>query len=294
MTGCADRGIASGEPIAGTAFQCRALVALPLDKPRWGRDAVAALRGDPSLAAWIDAARGRPVAVKAYDARSAPFGEGIAIVARPDGVVLCPLEALPEPDAICVGGPLPGTGRLSGRLRLVCAHGQRDRCCALHGFGVTRALRAAGCGTVVECSHLGGDRFAATALSFPGGDMLGWLRPSTAVRTVAALDAGVPPADRWRGNVFRSDAWAVVMAALRREAPGRAVDGLTLEPGPPCEDRPLRGRARLGGAPHRIAAHVEPRTHHPQPDCARPERRIVRVHWRVRALVLAAEAGCHA
>ncbi|OBB62131.1 sucrase ferredoxin [Mycobacterium sp. 852013-51886_SCH5428379] len=51
----------------------------------------------------------------------------------------------------------------------ICAHGKHDRCCAVRGRGATAAIAAAYPEITWECSHLGGDRFAATMLILPHG-----------------------------------------------------------------------------------------------------------------------------
>ncbi len=51
----------------------------------------------------------------------------------------------------------------------VCAHGRHDQCCAVRGRGATAAIAARYPEITWECSHLGGDRFAATMLVLPEG-----------------------------------------------------------------------------------------------------------------------------
>jgi hypothetical protein len=54
-------------------------------------------------------------------------------------------------------------------LVVVCAHGKHDQCCAVRGRGATTAIAEQYPEMVWECSHLGGDRFAATMLVLPEG-----------------------------------------------------------------------------------------------------------------------------
>ncbi len=54
-------------------------------------------------------------------------------------------------------------------LVAVCAHGKHDQCCAVRGRGAAAAIGAAYPELTWECSHLGGDRFAATMLILPEG-----------------------------------------------------------------------------------------------------------------------------
>jgi hypothetical protein len=57
----------------------------------------------------------------------------------------------------------------AGPLVAVCAHGKHDRCCAVRGRRATAAIATEYPEFTWECSHLGGDRFAATLLILPEG-----------------------------------------------------------------------------------------------------------------------------
>ena len=61
-------------------------------------------------------------------------------------------------------------GQLSADpLIAICAHGKHDQCCAVRGRSACRAIATAYPDFTWECSHLGGDRFAATMLILPEG-----------------------------------------------------------------------------------------------------------------------------
>ncbi len=77
----------------------------------------------------------------------------------------------------------------SGPTYLVCAHGGHDACCALRGLPLARALRASRPADVWECSHLGGDRFAANVLVLPYGFYYGQV-PGDGADLVAAHSGG--------------------------------------------------------------------------------------------------------
>jgi hypothetical protein len=51
----------------------------------------------------------------------------------------------------------------------VCAHGKHDQCCAVRGRSACSAIAARYPEFTWECSHLGGDRFAATMIVLPEG-----------------------------------------------------------------------------------------------------------------------------
>jgi hypothetical protein len=66
---------------------------------------------------------------------------------------------------------------VDGPLYLVCTHGTHDKCCAKFGLPFYRALSEAFPLETWQCSHVGGDRFAANAIFFPEGiyyGQLGW------------------------------------------------------------------------------------------------------------------------
>lgn len=88
-------------------------------------------------------------------------------------------------------GPFSLPGTPSERMIVaVCAHGRHDQCCATRGRSVAALLRHDDPEPVWECSHIGGDRFAATMLLFPHGINYGWADTLGAREMVAAYRAG--------------------------------------------------------------------------------------------------------
>ncbi|TFV52189.1 sucrase ferredoxin [Blastococcus sp. TF02A_35] len=94
-------------------------------------------------------------------------------------------------DADLLTAPWDGSvgERAAGRAYLVCTHGGHDACCALRGRPLARNLPARGADEVWECSHLGGDRFAANLLVLPHGFYYGQV-PGDGSLVVAAHDDG--------------------------------------------------------------------------------------------------------
>lgn len=145
-------------------------------------------------------------------------------------------------------------------LLLVCTHGRKDWCCALRGRPVVTALAALAPGPVWECSHLGGDRFAATALSLPTGVTHGRLSPADAPALVGALLGDRVLPHRLRGRscdpvvVQAAECFARLelgLDAVEALRPRAVVDGgggrwrVDLE----REGRPVRVHLRVGSAP---------------------------------------------
>jgi hypothetical protein len=116
---------------------------------------------------------------------SAPGDESIAWgeAAAPAEYLTSPFE---EP-----GTPFEEPGTRSENIVIaVCAHGRHDQCCATRGRSVAALLRRDDPEAVWECSHIGGDRFAATMLLLPHGINYGWADTLGAQRMVSEYRAG--------------------------------------------------------------------------------------------------------
>ncbi len=107
-----------------------------------------------------------------------------------------------------------------GPLYLVCTHGRHDRCCALRGRPVARALAGHEPDRTWECTHVGGDRFAANVVVLPDGLYLGRIEADEVVRVVDDLTAGTLPPGRVRGRSSLSQP-AQAAQAFARESSGR-------------------------------------------------------------------------
>jgi len=113
---------------------------------------------------------------------------------------------------------------------LVCAHGQHDPCCAVRGRPVGRALSERWPELVWECSHVGGDRFAANAVVAPDGVYYGGLDAESSVATIENHLAGRIHAEYLRGytDLFPPQQ-AAVAAVLGRFGPAGRNDYLVTE-----------------------------------------------------------------
>jgi hypothetical protein len=130
---------------------------------------------------------------------------------------------LPEPD-----GALPGEA-VSDPMLLVCTHGRRDRCCAVDGRALARAVAARGEPDVWECTHLGGHRFAPTALVLPTGYVYGRLDVAEAVAALKAATVGEAEPAQCRGRSTWTAPGQVAELAVRGVTGLRDADVLRVE-----------------------------------------------------------------
>ncbi|MEW1613723.1 MULTISPECIES: sucrase ferredoxin [unclassified Streptomyces] len=121
---------------------------------------------------------------------------------------------------------LDSPGELGGApVVLVCAHGMHDACCAVRGRPVGRVLSACWPDLVWECTHVGGDRFAANVVVVPDGVYYGGLDALSSVAVVEEHLAGRIRAEYLRGyTTLYPPQQAAVAAVLGRFGPAGRHD----------------------------------------------------------------------
>ncbi len=225
---CAALSRVLDEPLAGTAPVARRWVCLehrgawPSDTGNLPDPAVAAFAARATASGWrmqLVRRPGRPAAgdgVRLYLADTTPGAARTTTltVEGPSELARIPLD----------DGPLPGAA-VADPLLLICTHGRRDRCCALDGRALALAV---GDADVWECSHLGGHRFAPTALVLPTGYLYGRLGVSTAVSARKAAGIGEVETALCRGRSTWSPAGQVAELAVRAATGLRDADALTV------------------------------------------------------------------
>jgi hypothetical protein len=185
--------MARGDSAVATASPVQRWLLVEQPGP-WGRSALLESRFDaevaPLLAARADREGVRVLLVRRPGDRLADSGRRWAYVdSRPGregmwwSVRSEDADLLTAPWDGSVGTPAPGP------TYLVCTHGGHDACCALRGRPLARAMPGRGPVDVWECSHLGGDRFAANVLVLPHGFYYGQV-PGDGSELVAAHERG--------------------------------------------------------------------------------------------------------
>jgi len=104
---------------------------------------------------------------------------------------------------------------------LVCTHGQRDSCCGRRGFPLYDALRTHESLDVWQCSHIGGDRFAANAVVLPWGLYYGPVEPRDAGALAESVLRNEILIDAYRGRS------SMVRTAQAAETFVRRATGMT-------------------------------------------------------------------
>ncbi|HEX4726557.1 MAG TPA: sucrase ferredoxin [Jatrophihabitans sp.] len=236
------------DPMLGTAFPASRI--LLVEQPGgWGPAGLADSRFDPAVAAELISGLGRRgVRVLAIRApgRTAEAERRWALAdCRPGrerlvwGSFAADRELLEiDPDAPS-GQPEPGP------VYAVCAHGRHDMCCAIDGRPIAAALDRLVPGRVFECSHVGGDRFAANVLVLPTGQLYG--RVTDAAVLAAASERGQVLPELLRGRIGLPAPEQAGLVHAQRELALTGTGQLRVLGSEPVTDRPGQVRVRLAG-----------------------------------------------
>ena len=131
-------------------------------------------------------------------------------------------------------------------LLLVCANGRRDRCCGHSGGRLADALwRGPHADRVLTCTHLGGHRFAPTALLLPVGALHGRLDATSATALLGDAGHGEMAAGTLRGHSVLDEPAQVAEAHARAVTGHRGLAPLPVALAP--SDDPDRMHAHVRG-----------------------------------------------
>ncbi|WP_432943824.1 sucrase ferredoxin [Kribbella sp. CA-253562] len=122
-------------------------------------------------------------------------------------------------------GADPGTPS-TDPIYLVCTHGRHDACCAVRGRPAAAALTAAYPDRTWECSHIGGDRFAANLVFLPHSLFYGHVPADQAVPLAQSYDQGRINPTYYRGSGALSPAVQAAQHFARRSGHSTSLDAL--------------------------------------------------------------------
>lgn len=221
---------AAGDPREGSAPPAQRWFLVEHPGP-WGRVAPAQSSLDPgavaALSGWAAAAGGRVLLVRrpGRTARDEPR-RWFRVDSRPghESVRTGTFDAEVDLPA-AVGAPgVP----YADPLNLVCTHGRHDTCCAVRGRPLVAAVEAAEPGSVWECSHIGGCRFAPALVLLPHGYALGGVPLDEAAAVIRAYRDGLLD-PRWvRGRTSLPPAAQAAQHHARVATGALGVDALRL------------------------------------------------------------------
>jgi (2Fe-2S) ferredoxin len=238
---CAPDSLARDEPLVATASRVQRWMVI--EQPgAWGVDALRESRLSSEVARALDeAARARGVRVLlarrpgqrtlgphrtvflAHSGAERWWIERVDVPAgSPADLLDIDLGALAFPEPPGIGSPGPAS------LHLVCTNGRHDPCCADFGRPVARALAAAGSPDVWECSHVGGDRFAANIVCLPEGVYYGRVDPASAARLVAEHRRRIVDLAYYRGRSCHPPLVQAAEGYGRDHLDERRLDGISI------------------------------------------------------------------
>jgi hypothetical protein len=207
---CADAAETRDEPLYGTASQVRRW--LLLEQPgSWGSDALTQSKVPPDVARELSrrarAAGVRVVLIRrgvrlsgdrrrCYFLRTeeADLHQSTMELDRVGDLLDVDLTPLRE------GGTIADAESHPDPLFLVCTHGKHDACCSIRGNQVSRVACGEPRWDAWECSHIGGDRFAANVVCLPHGLYYGRVRPDNVVRLMNDYAQATLSLEHFRGR----------------------------------------------------------------------------------------------
>jgi hypothetical protein len=137
-------------------------------------------------------------------------------------------------------------------VALVCTHGRHDLCCAVEGRPVVAAAAADVAVDAWECSHLGGDRFAANLLWLPSGLLFGGLDAEVTPLVLKAALSGRVRLEHFRGRCGDPVPAQAVQWHLMRELGEDHPDRVVVERVDPAPGSELVGVARHGNDRYQV------------------------------------------
>ncbi len=229
-TRCAVAARQRGDPMQGTAAPAAGY--LLLEQPGgWGRQALTSSRLDPAVGAEVSRRaieQGlRVLMIRRPGRHPAPARRAWAVVSARSGREGCWWGDFGS-DGELRGLPLDGSAgtHSADPFYLVCTHGRHDTCCAVEGRPVAAALDRLRPGAAWECSHVGGDRFAANVVAMPHGLYYGRVEAARVADLVEAHEHGQVLPDLLRGRSTMAPATQAAVAHVRRELGDLTIDSL--------------------------------------------------------------------
>lgn len=272
MDYCSQLVQASSTPLHGTASQFR--VALLLEYGgEWRNKAINNNDLPAEVTSWLDGITAsvpgsRPLFICRNERRRASGSEDKTFYVTVNDVdaprvyrfSFVDYAELFDLDVAAIVAGTSGVEPVDETVIAVCTNGKHDLCCAKFGRPVSHAFeeefRDEPEVSVWQCTHIGGHRYAATAVVLPSGVVYGYLSPDNVPTVAEAVRAEQIHLPCYRGRTLYS---GIVNAAeyYVRDATGQAgLNAFSLISSGPVdndgENEAWRVEFKNGSAPHHI------------------------------------------
>lgn len=200
-TYCCDFTRATNEPLIGSASRNDFHLVLSIPKGQWTAK-VEQMEGIAGQLAQLTQPLKDQAQLSLKDGTPEERG---TIWLFPHGYCFGQLDSMLYPELVAQAQngqiSLPYT-TLPDKIILLCTHGKRDAACAKFGGAVLTTLKAQPMEGVQvwEVTHLGGHRFAGTAVVQPYHHWYGLLTPKDVPDFLESVQSGVPLLRHYRGN----------------------------------------------------------------------------------------------
>jgi hypothetical protein len=289
---CAVRSRALGEQMLGTAFPA-ARVLLVEQPGGWGLSGLPSSKFDPAVAAELTARYGRKgirvLAIRrpgrhtdeVTSTRHWGFADSRA---GRRSIVWGEFET--DAELLELQLDQAGAGDTTP-CYFVCAHGTHDACCAVEGRPVAAALQTVAPQATWECSHLGGDRFAANVLVLPAGIVYGRVQAAQAADLVRATERDEVLVPNLRGQIGMAPIVQAGLVLARQALDRAALDDLwPLDMRPVGEQDPADTfEVELRSGTEIVTATVHTARQSPKLQTCRAERPVFAMSYTLTALV---------
>lgn len=229
---CRDVCIKREEPLAGTGSAAKRYILLHWPRAHWRVPRTQSYAMPPELADAITTANAAGLHVALVD------GDDIALSC--DNINITQIDPQKAAQLICelAAGALL-KGEPDNRITIVCCtDAKQDPCCARYGFATWKALKAQADPQyfrVLQSTHLGGCRFAASVIVLPQRARYSRLQPENIVSFLEHIKNGKPFLPAYRGNPELDALLQVAEHATLTWAQSKGVSGEVSFPHPPVE-----------------------------------------------------------
>ena len=250
---CSLASRANSEPLAGTVARIRSWLLIEYSGA-WERNALESRLFSPAVKAHLrNIGVERTLLVRQADRPSWPAR--VMFVDSSADRPFIQMHTIEAYEHLLQPIPSPAGEPVSDLLFAVCTHGKHDRCCAKFGMPVWCALREYAPKRAWQCSHVGGDRFAANVVVFPYGLYYGRVTPQDIPELVRLSESGQIWLSGYRGRSCWRRSVQVAESFLRRETGVIEIDAFR----PIAEgDSIVEFAAQRDGAKYRVEFKFQP------------------------------------